>query len=247
MVRSIRNRRPLDNRWELVEIRDSLGRPILAACPRVGAKFGGLTVVLPTPGTVDRTSECRCSCGSVTPIDNRRLLRDEVSSCRECGYRRAAGKRETDAATIFLDVEIRRLWQHRYTGVVSRCTNPECDAYPDYGGRGIGVHPEWLADRIAFYRYAITLPGWDDPELDIDRIDNNGGYVPGNLRLVPRQANTVNRRNTVRIEFDGANYSLPEFAAKFCPEWHRNTVRYHLNQGRQPGWIVDAYKNREGL
>lgn len=242
MPRSVGNRRPLDNRWHLVEVRDSYGRPILAACPRVGSQFGELTVVQATPGTKDRKSICKCSCGTVAEIDNRRLLRNEAIGCRACGNRRRAASRETEAATIFPDLAIRRLWQHRYTGIVSRCTNPECDAYPDYGGRGIRICQEWLDDRIAFYRFAVTLSGWDDPELDIDRIDNNGHYEPGNVRLVSRQANTVNRRNTFMVEYGGVTYPLVDFASTFCPQWHRNTVRYHLNNGRSSKWVVDTYR-----
>ena len=185
---------------------------------------------------------CRCECGTEWAADRASVRRGKTKSCG-CLKRDKARDRRTTHGYSSGRHPLYSVW----LSMNDRCNNPNADSYPDYGGRGIGVHPEWLADRIAFYRYAITLPGWDDPELDIDRIDNNGGYVPGNLRLVPRQANTVNKRNSVRIEFNGAIYSLPEFAAKFCPEWHRNTVRYHLNQGRQPGWIVDAYKNREGL
>jgi len=34
-------------------------------------------------------------------------------------------------------------------------------------------------------------------ELELDRIDNNGNYEPGNLRFVPRELNQANRRRTV--------------------------------------------------
>ena len=34
-------------------------------------------------------------------------------------------------------------------------------------------------------------------ELELDRIDTNGNYEPGNLRFIPRKLNQANRRITV--------------------------------------------------
>lgn len=84
---------------------------------------------------------------------------------------------------------------NRLSSIIHRCTNPNCRVYPSYGGRGIKVYDEWTKDRWAFLRYVQTLPGWDDPELQLDRIDNDSGYVPGNLRFVTRSENLKNKRH----------------------------------------------------
>ena len=41
----------------------------------------------------------------------------------------------------------------------------------------------------------VTLDGWDDPDLELDRINNDRGYEPENLRFVTRAENTRNKRD----------------------------------------------------
>lgn len=94
-------------------------------------------------------------------------------------------------------------WQHkklvqcirtRYHCAVSRCTDGSNPAYKDYGGRGIQVKFENVNNYI---NYIINdLKGntlVKIRELDIDRIDNDGHYEKGNLRLVSHQENCHNR------------------------------------------------------
>ena len=143
---------------------------------------------------------------------------------------------------------MRSLWLHRYTGMVSRCTDPGHAAWHNYGGRGIRVHAAWLADRREFFRYAKSIAGWDRLGLDLDRIDNDGHYEPGNLRLVPRALNSRNRRNALLLRYDGRDYHVSEFHREVCPRWNSvNTIRYHLDQGRSPEQIVAIYRAGAGL
>lgn len=66
--------------------------------------------------------------------------------------------------------------------------------YEHYGARGIRIYAAWLADRRAFLAHLVTLDGWDVPSLELDRIDVNKGYEPGNLRFVSRSENLRNKR-----------------------------------------------------
>lgn len=70
----------------------------------------------------------------------------------------------------------------RWSDVIKRCYNPSCGAYKNYGGRGIKVCIEWRDDFKSFYDYMMALPGALEPGLTIDRIDNDRGYEPGNMR-----------------------------------------------------------------
>lgn len=91
-------------------------------------------------------------------------------------------------------LSIPRLFRARVNAAINRCTNPGHSRYRDYGGRGICVCVEWLEDRIKFAEYLMSLPGWDDESLVIDRINNDGNYVPGNLRFVSRSESNRNQR-----------------------------------------------------
>ena len=90
----------------------------------------------------------------------------------------------------------------RIDNVIARCTNTENASYRNYGGRGITVYAGWLGEggRERFFRYLLTLPGHDNPVLDLDRIENEKGYEPGNLRFCTRSVNANNRRKIADFE-----------------------------------------------
>jgi hypothetical protein len=62
------------------------------------------------------------------------------------------------------------------------------------------VCPEWRFDRAEFLRYAQTLDGWDNPAFEMDRIDVDGHYAPGNIRFVSRSDNLHNKRKIADLE-----------------------------------------------
>lgn len=81
-----------------------------------------------------------------------------------------------------------------------RCQNPKCQAYRNYGARGITVCDEWQQFE-PFYEWAVSS-GYERG-FDIDRINNNGEYSPANCRWVSRRANINNRRKTIMLTVDG--------------------------------------------
>lgn len=80
-----------------------------------------------------------------------------------------------------------------WNGMIIRTTDPHFRFYPRYGGRGIKVCDEW-SDVQTFIEWA-TAHGYA-PELQIDRIDNDGDYAPNNCRWVIPQVNSRNRSTT---------------------------------------------------
>ncbi|HXI41511.1 MAG TPA: hypothetical protein VNH83_16125, partial [Bryobacteraceae bacterium] len=90
--------------------------------------------------------------------------------------------------------------------MIKRCENQNNRAYVDYGGRGITVCPEWRSSFQAFYEHIGPRPA---PDLSVDRIDNDRGYEPGNVRWATRteQANNKRKRRWQRKPKD-VNASL---------------------------------------
>lgn len=88
-----------------------------------------------------------------------------------------------------------------------RCGNPNNTHFASYGGRGIRVCEEWNESFEAFYRDV------GDPPLGmtLDRIDNDKGYEPGNVRWASRLDQANNRRTNVLIEHRGQTKTLAEW------------------------------------
>lgn len=93
-----------------------------------------------------------------------------------------------------------------WAAMVRRCENPNHDAYPYYGGRGIKVDP-----RIRKYVDFIREIGPPTSEAhQVDRIDPNKNYEPGNLRWATAKEQLRNKRNMVYVEYEGQSVKLCE-------------------------------------
>lgn len=77
-----------------------------------------------------------------------------------------------------------------YVDMIGRCTRLSHHAYARYGGRGITVCERWRADFWAF----VADVGDRPDGMSIDRIDNDRGYEPGNVRWADDSTQAKNRR-----------------------------------------------------
>lgn len=73
-----------------------------------------------------------------------------------------------------------------YHQAKQRCNNPNHPRYKDWGGRGIKCQ---FKDADDFIEHILN-------DLEIDRIDNNGHYERGNIRLTTAKENCNNRRKS---------------------------------------------------
>lgn len=181
----------------------------------VGEKFHRLTVVSgPFKGRRNRTVfRCACDCGQMRDVPPASLITGKYRSCG-CLKSDTARKRAVD-----------RNYRHgegkgndrspeyvAWYSMKQRCNNPAHAAYAGYGGRGITIYPDWNESFQDFLRDVGRRP---TPHHSIDRIDNNRGYEPGNVRWATRVEQCANRRSTVLITINGETRIISEWVRHF--------------------------------
>jgi hypothetical protein len=178
---------------------------ILAIENQALERFGRLSVISEasphvTPnGTAFRVVSCRCECGRVKDIRWSELTRKDRKRTISCGcYRAQRNRQQVPPVMIVHGLCSRTVTHYLYTawkGIKRRCFDRKCDFYYLYGERGITMHPEWVHNPAAFASYIITSIGERPSKRhSLDRTDNNGCYVPGNLRWATQKQQCENRR-----------------------------------------------------
>lgn len=170
----------------------------------IGERCGALTVTGYLVGVLGgvRAAIVRCDCRR--PEYGVLTGNFRSSKSARCGY--CAGtaadnkKRGWKHAHAMPETEHRRRLLARLASARIRCTSPNDASWANYGGRGIRVCDLWLKDRAAFLTHVRTLPGWDDPNLEMDRKDTDGHYQPGNIQFITRRQNILNRRKIPELQ-----------------------------------------------
>lgn len=83
-----------------------------------------------------------------------------------------------------------------YRSMLDRCALPTHQAWANYGGRGITVRDRW---RESFENFWADMGPTYQSGFDLERERNMEGYSPTNCKWATRRANTMNKRNTVRV------------------------------------------------
>lgn len=177
---------------------------------------------------------CRCDCGRESTPTTSTLNNGSSKSCG-CVAARKAGDRERTHGLS--GSTMHRLWK----SIKARCNNPKVRSYRNYGGRGIKMWPPWNASfRLFLAEILIEIGPKPSPKHSIDRIDNERGYEPGNLRWATNAEQSRNRRGVHRIEFDGASRTFEEWSA--ITGIKAGTIRHRVMRG---GWGVADALGRE--
>lgn len=113
----------------------------------------------------------------------------------------------------------------------SRCYTKRHKNYKNYGLRGIRVCDEWRNDFLQFY---LDMGPRPDAKHSIHRIDNEEHYTPANCKWALRPEQDGNKQKTVRVEYGGKNWTLPELATKF------GLTRAMLYGRLKMGWPIDV-------
>lgn len=150
---------------------------------------------------------CRCDCGTVKSVRRDHLRSGTTKSCgclsreklvaRWTAHGEARRQRKTPEYKI-------------WTGIRRRCLNFRNKLYPYYGGRGITLHESWRS----FSQFLEDVGRRPSPKHQLDRIDNDKGYEPGNVRWTTSPVQARNRRSNIVIEYNGESMTLIEWTER---------------------------------
>jgi hypothetical protein len=101
----------------------------------------------------------------------------------------------------------------------ARCDNRNHPQFKDYGGRGISYAPDWAS----FPGFLEGVGEKPFPEASLDRIDNDGGYYPGNVRWADRTTQRINSRQITLVSINGETKRIMEW----CTEYRINIASVH--------------------
>ena len=169
-----------------------VGRP---AHDLTGLRFGKWTVMkrakeLDKPGKTMWI--CRCDCGNERPVIGQALKNGTSKQCEYCRNKQLINKADQRKRINGKPTSTYTTWD----AIRHRCYYKSQASYKDYGGRGITMCDEWKNDYFAFYDYVSKLDRFGEEGITIDRIDNEKGYEPGNVRWATRaEQNRHKRRN----------------------------------------------------
>jgi hypothetical protein len=122
-----------------------------------------------------------------------------------------------------------------WNGMRQRCQNPNNKDWKNYGGRGIAVCEPWQKTFEAFF--ADMGASWF-PGAQIDRIDNNKGYEPGNCRWTTAKVQSNNTRVNVWIQTPKGKMTVKQAAEVFGLKYV--TLHKRLGKGWTPLRAVTA-------
>jgi hypothetical protein len=152
---------------------------------------------------------CQCLiCKRKDWIDRWWLLHLTDGGCKKCNTRKFS--------------EYAEVLGRRYDAIIARCYNPANPAYHRYGGRGIQC--KFKSRREFILWVSENLPHKDYKGAEIDRINNDGHYEPGNLRLATRREQVLNKSDNVWMLYQGQRIQLQEFKSPYTESWTRRLV-----------------------
>lgn len=117
-----------------------------------------------------------------------------------------------------------KTWQR----TIGKCHNPMHARYSNYGGRGFVIEDFYRYSFLNFLNEVGECPSPKE-KYTIERIDNDKGYVTGNMKWLISHMQAINKTTNKIIEHDGKKFPL----SVWCKDLGLNysTITTRLRRG----------------
>jgi hypothetical protein len=168
---------------------------------KLGERYGRLLVIEKLGSRQSNNGKkaiwwlCSCDCGKTHEVKSTYLSRT-YKPTRSCGciHSESVIAKNTKHGGRSKFLKQGRYLIGTWQGMKQRCLSTTAVSYRYYGARGVDIYHEWIESFEAFRDWIEANLG-DRPEgFTLDRIDNDRGYCPGNLRWADRLTQLKNRR-----------------------------------------------------
>jgi len=168
----------------------------------LGQKFSRLTVIERDFSKKYVCWKCQCDCGNITFSTSGHLLSGFKQSCGCLKREIMIARNKTHGMAHYAEYKTWCL-------IKDRCLNKNNKQYKDYGLRGIQMYEPWITDFKSFYDHIGPKPS---NKHSADRIDNNLGYFPNNIRWSTSVEQNNNKRSNVNITYLGRSMTASQWA-----------------------------------
>lgn len=180
--------------------------PITPVVEMVGGRFGRFTVVARDESRRGGQAYwlCRCDCGQVKSVNGSSLRRNLSTSCGCLQKQRTSAARRTHGRTGSSEYKT-------WLAMRGRCLDPGHTIFHKYGAKGVTVCERW---KDSFENFFADMGEKPTRAHQIDRIDNEKGYEPGNCRWATAKEQARNRTTTRLFTHDGITLCIQDWALR---------------------------------
>lgn len=185
----------------------------------IGQTFNRLTIIGVSKVKRRVAFVCDCTCGETKTINAYAVT---IGAAKSCGCITREVMPELFNGTGRSKNPAYLCW----ISMISRCRNKASSSYKNYSERGIGVCDRWVNSFEDFIKDVGPRP---DKKHSLERINNDEGYYPGNVRWATRVEQANNRRTNIYLLVSGEVMTAANLARVL--KVNKQRVYYYIAKG----------------